>query len=136
MDWRCSCLCSWLIPSVTERSVLFVKELSFPQTVPTDDVFFNRTGLERVGVVGSEPGLLWIGLKALDRRAGDRTATRLVCRLWMWHFSAKTRKKKGRRGLCPWPLRCLSQYLSERKDRLLRRRMFSVPFTHGVTWYL
>ena len=21
--------------------------------------FFNRTGLERVGVVGSEPGLLW-----------------------------------------------------------------------------
>ena len=23
-----------------------------------DDVFFNRTGLERVGVVGPEPGLL------------------------------------------------------------------------------
>ena len=33
-------------------------------------LFFNRTGLERVGVVGPEPGLLWIGLKALDRRAG------------------------------------------------------------------
>ena len=33
--------------------------------------FFNRTGLEHVGVVGPEPGLLWIGLKALDRRAGD-----------------------------------------------------------------
>ena len=32
--------------------------------------FFNRTGLERVGVVGQELGLLWIGLKALDRRAG------------------------------------------------------------------
>ena len=32
--------------------------------------FFNRTGLERVGVVGPEPRLLWIGLKALDRRAG------------------------------------------------------------------
>ena len=35
-----------------------------------DDAFFNRTGLERVGVVGPELGLLWIGLKALDRRAG------------------------------------------------------------------
>ena len=32
--------------------------------------FFNRTGLERVGVVGPESGLLWISLKALDRRAG------------------------------------------------------------------
>ena len=35
-----------------------------------DDAFFNRTGLECVGVVGQEPGLLWIGLKALDHRAG------------------------------------------------------------------
>ena len=32
-------------------------------------LFFNRTGLERVRVVGPELGLLWIGLKALDRRA-------------------------------------------------------------------
>ena len=68
MDLRCFFLCSELIPSVTELSVLFVKELSFPQTGPTDDAFFNRTGLERVGVVWPEPGLLWIGLKALDRR--------------------------------------------------------------------
>ena len=57
-DWRCSCLCSELIPSVTERSVLFVKELSFPQTTPTDDAFFNRTELKGVGIVGPEPGLL------------------------------------------------------------------------------
>ena len=56
-DWRCSCSCSELIPSVTERSVLFVKEQPFPQTTPTDDAFFNRIGLERVGVVGLEPGL-------------------------------------------------------------------------------
>ena len=35
----------------------------------TDDAFFNRTGPERVGVVGPEPRRLWIGLKALDRRA-------------------------------------------------------------------
>ena len=57
VDWRCSCLCSRLIASVTERSVLFVKELSFLQTAPTDDAFFNRIGLECVGVVGSELGL-------------------------------------------------------------------------------
>ena len=31
-DWRRSCLCSELIPSVPERSALFVKELSFPHT--------------------------------------------------------------------------------------------------------
>ena len=57
-DWRYSCLCSELILSVTERSFLFVKELSFPQTAPTNDAFFNRTKLEHVGVVGPEPGLL------------------------------------------------------------------------------
>ena len=33
-DWGGSFLCSELIPSVTEKSVLFVKELSFPQTAP------------------------------------------------------------------------------------------------------
>ena len=39
----------------------------------------------------------------------------------MWRTSAKrTRKNKGRRGLRPWPLRYLSQFLSERKERLLR----------------
>ena len=46
----------------------------------------------------------------------------------MWHSSAKTRKKKGRRGLRPWPLRCLSQFLAERKYRLLRGRMFLRTF--------
>ena len=30
----------------------------FPQTALTDDAFFNRTGLERVGVVRPEFGLL------------------------------------------------------------------------------
>ena len=42
--------------------------------------FFNRTGLEHVGVVEPEPGLLWTGLLALDRRAGDRTVAGLVDR--------------------------------------------------------
>ena len=41
-DWCFSCLCSELIPSVTEISALFVKELLFPQMAPTDDAFFNR----------------------------------------------------------------------------------------------
>ena len=40
-DWRCSNLCSELIPSVTEKSVILIKELSFPQTAPTDDAFFQ-----------------------------------------------------------------------------------------------
>ena len=35
-----------------------------------DDAFFNWIGVERIGVVGPEPGLLWIGLKALDSRVG------------------------------------------------------------------
>ena len=64
MDWRCSCLCSGLIPSVTERSVVILKELSFPQTTPTDDAFFNRIGLERVGVIGSDQDCRWADLQA------------------------------------------------------------------------
>ena len=123
MDWRCSYLCSELIPSITERLVLLVKELSFPQTAPTDDAFFNRTGLERIRVVRLDFDCCWAGLQALDRRAGDRFAAGLVCRLCVWHSFAKIRKKVGRQGLHPWPLRCLSQFLAERKDRLLRGQM-------------
>ena len=40
-DWRGFCLYSELIPTVTEKSALFVKELSFPHMAPTDDAFFN-----------------------------------------------------------------------------------------------
>ena len=43
---------------------LFVKELSFPQTAPTDDAFFNRTGLELVGVVGLDQDCRWADLQA------------------------------------------------------------------------
>ena len=59
----------------------------------------------------------------------------LVYRLRMGDSSAKT-KKKGRRGLCPWPLRCLSQFLSERKEKLLRLLRIGVPFIDGVDMYL
>ena len=83
-DWRCSCLCSKLIPSVFERSALFVKEMSFPQTAPTDDAFFNRTELERVGVVGPELGLL------LGWSAGSSVA--LLC---------KNKKEEGSAGASP-----------------------------------
>ena len=58
MDWRSSCLCSGLIPSVTEKSVIFVKELSFPQTAPTDDVFFQSDWAGACGGRWAGPGLL------------------------------------------------------------------------------
>ena len=38
-------------------------------------------------------------------------------------FLYKNKKEGGRRGLRPWPLRCLSQFLSERKERLLSMPM-------------
>ena len=39
--------------SVTEKSVIFVKELSFPQTTPTDDAFFStRLGWSVLGSLG------------------------------------------------------------------------------------
>ena len=71
VDWCCSCSCSGLIPSVTKRSALFVKELSFPQTAPTDDAFFNRTGLERVVITGLKLEL------SLGRSAGSGRKTPL-----------------------------------------------------------
>ena len=71
-DWRCSCLCSKLISSVTEKSVIFVKELSFPQTAPTDDAFFQPDWAGACWGRWAGLGLMWIGLKALDRRAGPR----------------------------------------------------------------
>ena len=42
----------------------------------------------------------------------------------MLDSSTKTRNKEGRWGLRSWPLLCLSQFIPERKDRLLRGRTF------------
>ena len=63
--WSCileglalSCLCSESIPSVTEKSVIFVKELSFPQTEPTDDAFFNWNWAGACRGRRAGPGLL------------------------------------------------------------------------------
>ena len=78
--------------------------------------FSIGTGLERVGIAGPELDL------SLGRSAGSRRRTPLQIQ----------ERKKGRRGLRLWPLRCLSQFLPKRKDRLLRGRMFCVPFNEGV----
>ena len=53
-----------LIPSVTEKLVIFIKELSFPQTAPTDDAFFNRNWAGACGGRWAGPGLM------LDRSTG------------------------------------------------------------------
>ena len=58
VDWRCSCSCSGLIPSVTEKSVIFVKELSFPHTAPTDDTFFQPDWARECGGRWAGPRLL------------------------------------------------------------------------------
>ena len=45
----------------------------------------------------------------------------------------KKQETKRIGGARPLPLRCLSQFFPvERKDQLLRGRMFSVPFTDGL----
>ena len=57
----------------------------------------------------------------------------------------KNKEEGGRRGLHPWPLRCLSQSLSQREKRMLKGANMSriemcirigVPFTDGVALYL
>ena len=75
--------------------------------------------MERVEVVGPDLVLM------LDRSPGcassslgydcccvDRQFLDVV-------LPCKNKEEGGRRGLRPWPLRCLSQFLSERKERLL-----------------
>ena len=116
---------------------MFMKELSFPQTAPTDDALFQpELGWSVWGSLGwtkITDGLNW---RIPDRLGWDRIAAMLTCGLRSWYFSAKTRKKGGRRGLCPWPLRCLSQTLSERKERMLRLFSNGVPFSSGAALYL
>ena len=83
--------------------------------------FSTGIGLERVGVVGLDLDRWRAGLQALD-----------VACLY------KNENGGGRRGLRPWLLRCLSQFLSKRKERLLREFSVSecVPFTTRVAMYL
>ena len=81
-DWRCSCLCSELIPSVTEKSVIFVQELSFPQTALTDDAFFQPelswSVWESLDWTKTTGGLNW---RMPDRLGWGRIAATLTCGL-------------------------------------------------------
>ena len=117
---------------------MFMKELSFPQTAPTDDAFFQpELGWSAWGSLGwtkTADGLYW---RMLDRLGWGRVAATLVYRLRMRHSPARrTRRKKGRRGLRPWPLRCLSQILSGRNERMPRLLSIGVPFIDGLSMYL
>ena len=62
-DWLCSCLCFEPIPSVAERSALFIKELSFHIRRQLMMLFSTGIGLERVGMDWS---CRWAGPLALD----------------------------------------------------------------------
>ena len=105
-------------------------------------LFLTGTGLERVGVAGSDPNSWLIGdVGYWIVGAGVGLLLLLIGRLWVWLSPARrTKRKKGRRGLRPWPLRCLSQILSERKERMLRWPSIGVwicvPFTVRVAMYL
>ena len=99
--------------------------MSFPQMASTDDVFFNWNWAgARLGSLGrtwADAGLI---CRLCVVGPGVGLLLLLIGKLRMRHSSAKrTRKKKSQRGLRLWPLRCLSQFLSERRDRLLRGRM-------------
>ena len=101
---------------------------------PTNDAFFiERTGLERVGVVRLDQDCWWAELED----AGSSGLLIYGFLSLMWHSPARrTRRKKGRRGLRPWPLRCLSQILSERKERMLQLLNIDVPFIDRMPMYL
>ena len=86
--------------------------------------------MERFGVVGPKIGLL------LGWSAGFGYGTAGLQSLDVALLYKDKKERKSRQGLRPWPLLCLSQFLFERKDRLLRGRMCCVPFTDGLAWYL
>ena len=82
--------------------------------------FSTETGLERVDVVGPDLDRWRAGLQALGS-SGLRLDR---CNAGLQALDVALLYKKenggGRQGLRPWPLRCLSQFLSERKEKLLR----------------
>ena len=103
--------------------------------------FSTGTGLERVGVAGSDPNSWQIGDAGYWIVGTGVGLLLLTGRLCVWHSPARrTKRKKDRRGLRPWPLQCLSQILSERKERMLILLSIGVwicvPFTVGVAMYL
>ena len=87
---------------------------------PTDDVFSTETGLERARFVGPELEL------SLGRSAGSGS----------WTPLQKQETKRMGGGSPVASLMAKSVLPEERKDQLLRGRMFCVPFTNVVAWYL
>ena len=76
---------------------MFLQELSFPQTAPTDDAFFNWNWAGACGGCLAGPGLLagWVGLQApgssglrQDRYNAELQAPNVV-------FLCKNEKKGG-----------------------------------------
>ena len=102
-DWRDSCLYSVLIPSVTERSTLFVRNRRSHIRRQLMMHFSTGTRLECDGIVGSELEL------PLGQSAGPGCCA----------FLQKQVTKGGSAGFCPLPLRCQSQFFpDEGIDRL------------------
>ena len=93
--------------------------------IDDDDAFFqSELGWSVFGLLGRSWADTGLVCRPCVVGPGVGLLLLLTGRLWMWLSpTRRTRKKKGRRGLRPWPLRCLSQFLSERKDRLLRGRI-------------
>ena len=93
---RCSCLCSESISSVTEKSVIFVQELSFPQTVPTDDANFQpELGWSVKGSLGWTKTVGGLNWRMPDRLGCDEVAATLTCEIRSRPFSAKNQEKRG-----------------------------------------
>ena len=82
--------------------------------------FSTGTGLERVGIIGLDLDCCWAGLQA-PRLSGLKYD---CCSAGLQALDVvllcKNKKEGGRRGLRPWPLRCLCQFFPERKDGLLK----------------
>ena len=69
-------------------------------------------------------------------KTAGRLNWRMLDRLGSRSADSENKDKGGWRGLRPWPLRCLSQILSEREERMLRLLSFGVPFSAGLAVYL
>ena len=82
--------------------------------------FSIETGLERVGVVGPELGLL------LGRPDGSGR----------WTPLQKQERRRVSEGFRPWSLRCLVSSSLRENIGCLEGECFCVPFTDGVAWYL
>ena len=146
VDWRCSYLCSESIPSVTEKSVIFIEELSFPQTAPTDDVFFNRNW---AGVCLGSLGWTRIDAGQVHRLCVDGPGydcCRVDRRALKVDLPCKKNQQEGgsaRASPVAAPMPKSVSFLEKREtaqiakywSKYLRIRI-GVPFTGGVDMYL